>query len=62
MISEQKVTFFTSTFLEHLSKLLALWPWNWMDSIGYIGYSWVILYITPTLIKFAMMDGRKKFR
>ena len=62
MVSEQKASFFTSTFLEYLSELLALWPWNWMDSIEYIGYTWVILYITFTLINFAMMDERKMLR
>ena len=53
---------FTSTFPEYLSKLLALWPWNWMDSIEYVGYNWVILYISYALIRFAMMDERKMLR
>ncbi|KAL9969138.1 hypothetical protein ACROYT_G021313 [Oculina patagonica] len=47
---------------EHLSKFLSLWPWNWMDSIEYIGYTWVIIYFSFTLIKFAMMDERQMLR
>lgn len=49
-------------FVEHLSKSMALWPWNWMDSIEYIGYTWVILYFSFALIKFAMMDERQMIR
>ena len=49
---------FTSTFPEYLSKLLVLWPWNWMNSIEYAGYTWVILYFSFALIKLAMMDER----
>ncbi|KAL9969134.1 hypothetical protein ACROYT_G021309 [Oculina patagonica] len=47
---------------EHLSKFLSLWPWNWMDSIEYIGFTWVILYFSFTLIKFAMMNERQMLR
>ncbi|XP_078361148.1 uncharacterized protein LOC144645441 [Oculina patagonica] len=50
------------TIGEHLSKLMALWPLNWMDSIEYIGYTWVILYFSFALIKFAMMDERQMIR
>ncbi|KAL9956774.1 hypothetical protein ACROYT_G038311 [Oculina patagonica] len=50
------------TIGEHLSKLMALWPCNWMDSIEYIGYTWVILYFSFALMKFAMMDERQMIR
>ncbi|XP_078347859.1 uncharacterized protein LOC144632978 [Oculina patagonica] len=50
------------TIGEHLSKLMALWPLNWMDSIECIGYTWVILYFSFALMKFAMMDERQMIR
>ena len=62
MVSEQIVIGFTSPFLEYLSTLLELWPWNWMDSIEYVGFTWVILYISFTSFKFAMMDEREMLR
>ena len=62
VFGEHKVSGFVSTFEEYLSKLLALWPWNWLDSIEYVGYTWAIVYFSFSLIKLSMMDEREMLR